>query len=181
MTKNAVLLVYPGKLGSYSVLLLNLLYLSWAFMKEEFHPQILDMRLQDYENIDLNNLKCVGITSMTGFPIKYALRFAKFVRKKDSSIPIVWEGVYPTLLPEQTVSSSYDNVVARGEGEVTLIELVNKYARGESIKDVSGITFRSGGITKSNPRAKIYRSKHDRCRALRKDGKTGFLNTLLSR
>lgn len=146
-----VLLVYPGKKGSYPVIPLGLLYLSWALIKKGYNPQILDMRIQDYADFKIDNFICVGISTMSGFPIKYALEFAKFVKSKNPNIPIIWGGVHPTLLPEQTVSNEYVDVVVRGEGELTFVELVDRYNKNQSIKDVKGITYRYNGDIINNP------------------------------
>ena len=35
---------------------------------------------------------------------------------------LVWGGVHPTLLPEQTVANEFVDIVVRGEGEQTLCE-----------------------------------------------------------
>ncbi len=150
MEKN-VLLVYPGKKGSYPVIPLGLLYLSWALIKKGYDPQILDMRIQDYADLKTDNFICVGMSTMSGFPIKYALEFAKSVRSGNPNVPIVWGGVHPTLLPEQTARNDYVDVVVRGEGELTFVELVDRYNRKESINDVKGITYRYNGNTVNNP------------------------------
>lgn len=150
MEKN-VLLVYPGKKGAYPVVPLGLLYLSWALIKNGYNPQILDMRIQNYTDLKIDDFICVGITTLSGFPINYALEFAKFVRSKSPDIPIVWGGVHPTLLPEQTISNNYVDVVVRGEGELTFVELVDKYYKKESIENVKGITYKDNGNIINNP------------------------------
>ncbi len=58
-----------------------------------------------------------GLTCMSGPQIRYGLEFAAKVRAEHPRVPIVWGGVHPTLLPEQTAASELVDVVVRGEGE----------------------------------------------------------------
>jgi len=79
---------------------------------------ILDMRLKNYRNFKVGNPIFVGISSMSGQQISYGLEFARKVRDEAPSCPIVWGGVHPTLLPEQTAGSEFVDVVIRGESEL---------------------------------------------------------------
>jgi radical SAM superfamily enzyme YgiQ (UPF0313 family) len=63
----------------------------------------------------------------------------------------VWGGVHPTLLPEQTVASEFVDIVVRGEGEQTLLELADKFSAGEPLDEIKGITFKSAGTIRSTP------------------------------
>ena len=92
---------------------------------------------------------------MSGLQIKYALEFAHFVRVQNPSCPIVWGGVHPTLLPEQTATNDYVDIVVRGEGELIIKDLANKLALNQSLEDVAGITYNINGSIKSNPDGKI--------------------------
>ena len=63
----------------------------------------------------------VGLTCMSGPQIRYGLEFARKVRAESPRLPIVWGGVHPTLLPEQTAASELVDVVVRGEGETSSV------------------------------------------------------------
>ena len=90
--------------------------------------KILDMRLESLKDFEIGKPLFVGISSIHGSQIRYGLEFARRVRTLDSSIPLVWGGVHPTLLPEQTVASEFVDIVVRGEGEKTLLELADKFS-----------------------------------------------------
>ena len=62
------------------------------------------MRVDDLKKYDFSETLCVGITSWSGDMINHALKLAKHVRSIDGSIPIIWGGAHPSLLPEQTCS-----------------------------------------------------------------------------
>lgn len=138
-----VILAFPGKYGSIGPQMpLALPYLGGVLEKAGYKPRLLDTRVERYENVSLGNALCVGISCMTGPQIKYALEFARYVRERDSDIPIIWGGVHPTSLAEQTVANEYVDIVVRGEGELTLLDLVRRFERGEPFDDVQGITYK---------------------------------------
>jgi len=92
---------------------------------------------------------------MSGLQIRYALEFARHVREENPSCPLVWGGVHPMLLPEQTAVNSCVDVVVRGEGELIIKDLARALAFGKPLDDVAGITYRSGGEVKSNPDGEV--------------------------
>lgn len=141
-----VLLVFPGKYKSLNPQVpLSLLYLASALQATGFKPRILDMRVENWQSCKIGNPVFVGITSMSGLQISYGIDFARKVRAENPNCPIVWGGVHPTLLPEQTAASEYVDVVVRGEGEATIIELAKRLNADESLADVKGVTYKAKG------------------------------------
>ena len=147
-----ILLVYPGKYKAPDPQVpLALLYLASSLQKEGFNVRLLDMRLTDIRHFNVGEPLFVGISCMSGLQIKYALELAKIVRLQNPSIPLVWGGVHPTLLPEQTVCSEYVDVVVRGEGEVIIKELANTLSENGSLDTIDGITYKKNYTIKNNP------------------------------
>lgn len=88
----------------------------------------------------------VGISAMTGHQIRYGLAFARFVRA-HSDAAIVWGGIHPSLLPEQTAEHDLADYVVAGEGDEAFVELVERLAAGEAPGDVPGVfTVRAGEV-----------------------------------
>jgi radical SAM superfamily enzyme YgiQ (UPF0313 family) len=58
-------------------------------------------------------------------------------------------------LPEETAKDDLVDVVVRGEGELTVKDLVGRLARGNPIDNVFGITYKSSGEIRSTPDGKI--------------------------
>jgi len=147
-----VLLVFPGKYNDPSPQVpLALLYLASSLLKEGYKVQILDMRLENYRDFKVGNPIFVGVSTMSGHQISYGLEFAKKVRAVAPNCSIIWGGVHPTLLPNQTVKSDYVDIVVRGEGEETIAELANKLYSNQPIDNVKGITYKQNGKIISNP------------------------------
>lgn len=150
--KHDVLLVFPGKYGALEPQIpLPMLHIASPLRRAGYEVRILDMRLENYENFKIGNPVFVGISSMSGPQIGFGIEFAKKVRTEDPSCPIVWGGVHPSLLPEQTAASEYADIVVRGEGELPTMELANTLNAGEPLDDVLGITYKSKGKIISNP------------------------------
>lgn len=103
------------------------------------------MRLQNYLNVQIGNPIFVGISCMSGQQIRYAIDFAKKVRNENPSCPIVWGGVHPTLLPQQTIENEMVDIVVRGEGDLVVAELAKSLAACIPLENVKGITFKTNG------------------------------------
>lgn len=151
-----VLLVFPGRLGAPDPQVpLQLLHVASALRLAGFKPRIADLRLRDYRAIDLGDPIFVGITAMSGPQIRFGLAFADRVRAERPDVPIVWGGVHPTLLPEQTAADPRVDVVLRGESEAVVAALAERLAARESLDDVEGLTWRDDGHVRSTPDADL--------------------------
>jgi len=156
LNQNEVLLVFPGKYHAPDPQVpLALLYLASSLRQEGYQVRILDMRIEDLRSVSIGNPLFVGITTMSGQQIHYALKFAQKVRAETPSCPIVWGGVHPTLLPEQTAASKFVDIVVRGEGELVVPKLAKKLATNQTLVDVNGLTFKSEGSIKSTADADL--------------------------
>lgn len=104
----------------------------------------------DLRNALMQNPICIGVTSMTGSQITCALDMSAFV-KQQSSAPVVWGGVHATLFPLQTVENPLIDVVIKGEGEESFLELVLRMERGESLRGLEGVVYKDRGEIVNNP------------------------------
>lgn len=127
-----------------------LLYLGSYIEKKGYAVLLLDgnnFNAEDFFSLierEIPDAIAVGLSVMTP-QVPSALAVSKYVRGLDPSIPIIWGGVHPTFYPKQTAGSPYVDFVVRGEGEVTLFELLESVVGGNGdLKNVRGITFRSG-------------------------------------
>jgi anaerobic magnesium-protoporphyrin IX monomethyl ester cyclase len=147
-----VLLVFPGKYKAPDPQIpLSLLYIASILKQDHFNVRILDMRIEDFRGQSIGDPLFVGISCMSGMQIKYALEIAKFVKNQKPLCPIVWGGVHPTLLPEQTISNEYVDIVVRGEGELIVREIANQLSNNLPIESVKGISFKKAGKIMNNP------------------------------
>ena len=100
-----------------------------------------------YERINDYSPDIVGITAMTA-TINSALNVAQLVKSFNSEIPVVLGGVHPTLLPEETIKNTNVDIVVRGEGEYTFLDILKK---SNNLNVVLGITYKENGQIINNP------------------------------
>lgn len=74
------------------------------------------------------------------------------------SCPIVWSGVHPTLLSEQTLKNDFVDVVVSGEGELVIKDIAHKLAKNQSLENVAGVTYKRDDRLMN--RIEKYRWKH---------------------
>ena len=158
-----IILVQP-KLGGYGNLIdppflpLSLLSIS-SFLHKDYDIKIIDQRIdKNWKKHLLRGLNqnplCVGLTSMTGKQIKYALGISKLVRQ-NSDIPVVWGGVHASLLPRQTLENGNINFVIEGEGERSFYELVNSLDKGKSVNGIKGVWYKKNDGIRKNPKGNL--------------------------
>ncbi len=95
---------------------------------------------------------CLGITSLTGNPLRDALHVTQATRARYPQLPIVWGGWHTSLFPEQTLrDEAAIDVSVQGQGESTFRELVACFESGADLANVAGICYRdaSGEIVKN--------------------------------
>jgi len=105
--------------------------------------------IEDIAELDWDELKgadIIGISSITSTAPR-AFHLAK--RFRSMGIPVVMGGPHPTFLPEESLQ--YADYVVRGEGEETLIELLERLESGIPTDDIRGLSFRKGDAFVHNP------------------------------
>jgi radical SAM superfamily enzyme YgiQ (UPF0313 family) len=88
----------------------------------------------------------IALTAVTPSILK-TVKLASMVKKAIPGIPIIIGGAHFTAVPEQTLTDYpvFDFGVV-GEGEHTLVNLVEALAAGRSISEVPGVAFRENGL-----------------------------------
>ena len=79
----------------------------------------------------VNSPLVIGISTMTGTQLKEAIQIARAIKDNSPRLPIVFGGIHPSLLPQQTIQADYIDYVIEGEGEKPLLNLV-LYLKGET-------------------------------------------------
>src|SRR6202034_4633549 len=74
-----------------------------------------------------------------------AVRVSRAVKKLRPELPIIFGGWHASLATEQTLREPFVDAIVRGQGELTLLELVRRIAEGEDWHGVRGLSFKEGG------------------------------------
>jgi radical SAM superfamily enzyme YgiQ (UPF0313 family) len=94
----------------------------------------------------------LGISMVTGPMITQGVLVAKQVRARHPELPIVAGGWHASILPEQTLRAPYVDAVVKGQGELTFLEIVGRYAQGErDLEGVRGSLYKKDGNVVWNP------------------------------
>jgi radical SAM superfamily enzyme YgiQ (UPF0313 family) len=98
-----------------------------------------------------DDLLCAGVTSLTGPAVSGGLEFASYLKQLRPDLPVIWGGWHATFAAEQAMEDPRVDVVVRGMGERTFVELARTIESNASLEKVLGIHFRSGDEILSTP------------------------------
>lgn len=153
-----ILLIHPKFDTHIIVPSLGLGYLA-ATLKEAGHEvMILDCLLKnigpDEFKTFLSNEKpdLVGVNGMTTY-FSSAIKYV--TAAKEQGITTCMGGPHVTSLPERSLSESKADFIVVGEGDNTIVNLVNAIENGEPFKDIKGIGFIDNNEIIINPRAEL--------------------------
>ena len=153
-----ILLVNPPQATRYPQPPLGLAMVAAVLEKNGYLVKILDLPVSGFSENSLSTIirqekpDVVGVTAMTP-TINSAASIVERVKECDSNITVVLGGAHATILPEETLKSIPEiDVIVRGEGEQTTLELVKVLEKNpDSLNQVLGITCRERGSVRSNP------------------------------
>jgi len=118
-----------------------------------YEPEIIDGRLFDDEHKKIHHILdrigddvlFFGVSAITGHQIRDALHMLRVVKRFRPQTTTVWGGWHATLQPIKTCENELVDIVVKGQGEVTVVELADALRTGSNLKDVKGIVFKAGG------------------------------------
>ncbi|MCB0712568.1 MAG: B12-binding domain-containing radical SAM protein [Ignavibacteriae bacterium] len=153
MKRHRILLYNPR--SDFYTMPLGLLAVASALDPELYDVQIIDGRLEEQPINKLleraEGALCLGITVLTGMPIRDALTISRSVKQRFPNLPIVWGGWHPSLFPLETLEEASIDITVQGQGEVTFAELVHHLGLNKSIEGVAGIAWKREGKPMKNP------------------------------
>jgi anaerobic magnesium-protoporphyrin IX monomethyl ester cyclase len=158
-----VLLVYPGNISSGFSFPMGLLYIARALIETGIEVTFLHMGTDTVSKLKKEDYLFVGISVLTGNMILNALEVARIVKEYNKDIPIVFGGVHPSLLPEETLKHELVDIVVIGEGEETVKELAFNLAGGKDLAGVRGVAYKdsNGSVIVNDCRPNIDINKAD--------------------
>lgn len=114
--------------------------------------QALNIHYEEFEQeISKRKPDVVGFTSIT-LTYNSALHLSEITKRLHPKCLIVLGGPHATFWDEEALQECPSlDIVVRGEGEYTMLELVQKLEAGQSFDSVQGITFRKDGEIIVNP------------------------------
>jgi radical SAM superfamily enzyme YgiQ (UPF0313 family) len=136
---------------------IGLAYLAAVLEQNGYEIRIMDCPVceMDHEKLkaDLASFEptLIGISSMTP-TIESALKSARVAKEVCPDAKVVMGGSHVTFMDRETLAEEpATDIVVRGEGEETLLELVKQLPDLPKVEDVKGITFRKGNQIVQTP------------------------------
>ncbi len=135
----------------------SLLYLAAALRAKYYDVRIVDLetpafREKPLEYVFRNDSSVIfGITATTYTRFE-AIAVARAIRKEQPDALIIVGGVHFMHCAEETLSKVKEiDIVVRGEGEITIVEIADAVSAGRSWQGIKGITYEKDGIVVNNP------------------------------
>ncbi len=128
-------------------------YLAAVLEKNGYTVDVIDCQAQEYTNKQLEDEftkrqpNVIGVTSAT-LTYKPALEIVKMAKKTCPNCLTIMGGPHVTVLDEQVLNEQPElDIVVRGEGEQTLLEIVDLASKSDlkTLHGVNGLTLRNNG------------------------------------
>ena len=149
LTRGKIILFYPPYDGPPLGSPLSLLSLAGTLREANFEVVLIDAAIEPryLERIaeECVSALCIGISVLTGPMIRGAMEAAIFVKSRTPGVCVVFGGWHPTLCPESTLREPYVDVVVRGQGEITIVELATALAYKQPLDLIAGISWKKQG------------------------------------
>lgn len=102
----------------------------------KFLKKVFSFKADVIKEILSSNPDLIAFSPVTN-DYKWACEIAKEVKKRKN-IPIIFGGIHSTSVPEKVINEPFVDMVCVGEGEYTLLELVNSFEQGirHNIKNI---------------------------------------------
>jgi radical SAM superfamily enzyme YgiQ (UPF0313 family) len=95
------------------------------------------------KKIKKSNFDLLGI-SFTTWAATGAYNLINTLKEKDPDIFVIAGGAHPSALPFEVLKESRADMVAIGEGEQTMLEIVRNFGKRLNLNKIDGIVFRKG-------------------------------------
>jgi anaerobic magnesium-protoporphyrin IX monomethyl ester cyclase len=120
--------------------------------KEDY--AIVDENLEDDAQASIRQVmesqpaRMLAVSVMPGPQMVAALPVCRWFKATYPNVTIVWGGYFPTLYPDTALNAKYVDIVVRGQGEDTFLELVED----RQIASIRGVSYRDAfGLHVHNP------------------------------
>jgi len=96
----------------------------------------------------------VGITCLFSSVFPVIRQICREVKRIDPGILTMTGGTYPSFMPERCLGEGALDLIAQGEGEKVLLDLIDALNTGRDLGEVDGLAFRDGERIVVNPKTR---------------------------
>jgi radical SAM superfamily enzyme YgiQ (UPF0313 family) len=147
--KKKIVFFFPSFASSEATAPLGILAVATPLLRAGYELSIIDSTITpNYKKRVLEESRdalCLGVSLVTGPMIRETVEIARALKAWNPDFPIILGGWHPSLLPRQTLEAPFVDFVVRGQGEDTLLELVQHIESGSAPDFIPGIGFKRDG------------------------------------
>jgi anaerobic magnesium-protoporphyrin IX monomethyl ester cyclase len=92
--------------------------------------------------IETNRVELLGVSVMPGPQMVAAMHSSKAIHERYPDLPIVWGGYFPSVYRDATLSAAYVDYAVRGQGETTLLELIDAIRGKRELSRIDGLSWK---------------------------------------
>ena len=91
----------------------------------------------------LDDAICLGISVLTGDPIRDAVHISRAAKSRRPDLPVIWGGWHPSMFGVDCLEEPSVDITVQAQGEETLREILDRLERGDSLEGCLGCTYRA--------------------------------------
>jgi radical SAM superfamily enzyme YgiQ (UPF0313 family) len=141
-----VVFFFPSFASTEATAPLGILAVATPLLRAGHTVRLIDSTITpNYRKRVLEEVKdalCLCISLVTGPMIRETVEIARAVKEWKADFPVILGGWHPSLLPRQTLEADFIDIVVRGQGEDSLLEIVQHLESRSSLDLVAGIGFK---------------------------------------
>src|SRR5574337_721516 len=94
------------------------------------------------ELLGRNRVDLLAVTVMPGPQLAPAVEACREACRAFPRIPIVWGGYFPSIYTDAALNADYVDFAVRGQGEETLLELLDALRGHQSLEGIRGLSYK---------------------------------------
>lgn len=154
-TSKKVVFFFPAFASSEATAPLGILAVATPLIRAGYEVTLIDSTIvPNFKQRVLEEIKgavCLAISLVTGPMIRETVEIAREVKAWNKDFPVILGGWHPSLLPDQTLHAPCVDIVVRGQGEDTMLEVVDRLASHAPLEGIAGVGFKKDGQLIFNP------------------------------
>jgi radical SAM superfamily enzyme YgiQ (UPF0313 family) len=155
MRSKKVVFFFPAFSSQEATAPLGILAVATPLLRAGYEVSIIDSTItpnfQKRVLEEVSDALCLAVSLVTGPMIRETVQIARAVKALYPDKPVILGGWHPSLLPDQTLSAPYVDIVVKGQGEDALLEIVQRIEAGESCQGIAGAAYKEDGRLRFNP------------------------------
>lgn len=155
MERKKIVFFFPAFSSLEATAPLGILAVATPLLRAGYQVRIVDSTITpNFQKRILEELEgalCLAVSLVTGPMIRETAQLAKTAKRLRPDVPVILGGWHPSLLPDQTLAAEYVDIVVQGQGEDSLLEVVERLRDGASLQGLAGVGYKENGTLVFNP------------------------------